>query len=61
MARKKTSEPGTTSEYTVVTPILLDGDRYEPGDSILLTDDQAKEIGREVTKKEPAAKSEPGE
>jgi hypothetical protein len=64
MAKKKqlvpagVSDSGPTSEYTVVRPILMDGDRYEPGESILLTEDEAKEIGEEVQKKEPAASSE---
>lgn len=36
-------------KYTANTPILLDGDRYEEGDAIELTDKQAKALGDKVT------------
>jgi hypothetical protein len=49
MAKKKVDE-GEKSEYTVVTPVVLDESKYEPGDSIQLTAAQAEELGREVKK-----------
>jgi hypothetical protein len=47
MAKKKISE-GEKSDYTVVTPIVLDEQRYEPGETVQLTAEQAEEIGKEV-------------
>lgn len=40
------------NKYTVVTPILMDDRRYEPGETIELTKKQAAEIGREVRKQD---------
>lgn len=45
-------------KYTANTPILLDGDRYEEGDAIELTDKQAKALGDKVTLVKPT-KGEP--
>jgi hypothetical protein len=49
MARKKISE-GEKASYTVATPIVLDETRYEAGETIELTAEEAAEIGAEVRK-----------
>lgn len=40
-------------KFTVNTPILHDGDRYEEGDPIELTEKQAKVLGDKVTAASP--------
>lgn len=40
-------------KYTATTPVLHDGERYEEGDSIELTDKQAKRLGAKVTPAKP--------
>jgi hypothetical protein len=49
VAKKKVSD-GEKFDYTVVTPVVLDEQRYEPGETIQLTAEQAEEIGHEVKK-----------
>ncbi|HQR97581.1 MULTISPECIES: hypothetical protein [unclassified Polaromonas] len=41
-------------KYTANTPILHDGERYEEGDPIELTDKDAKRLGAKVTPAKPA-------
>lgn len=57
MASKKApaaaQAPGTVTDevftYVATTPILHDGDTYQPGDEMVLTADQAKRLGNAVT------------
>lgn len=48
-AAAKKAAPTEVTTYVATTPILHDGDTYQPGDEIELTADQAATLGNAVT------------